>query len=93
MLPCCLRASTHPRNATLCAVSLSLSALPSHLVHMQHFGQFSLALFTMIQITSGDGWATEIVRPMHTGARARPRLPRPRYALLRVVRVRGVEQL
>lgn len=35
--------------------------------HQQHFGQFSLALFTMIQISSGDGWATEIVRPMHNG--------------------------
>jgi len=28
----------------------------------QLFGQFSLALFTMIQITSGDGWVTDIVR-------------------------------
>jgi len=35
--------------------------------HQHHFGQFSLALFTMIQISSGDGWATEIVRPMHNG--------------------------
>ena len=29
-------------------------------------GRFSLALFTMIQITSGDGWISGIVRPMHT---------------------------
>ena len=29
-------------------------------------GRFSLALFTMIQITSGDGWISNIVRPMHT---------------------------
>ena len=32
----------------------------------QLFGRFSLALFTMIQVTSGDGWVTDIVRPMHT---------------------------
>lgn len=29
------------------------------------FGSFSLSLFTMIQVTSGDGWVTDIVRPMH----------------------------
>uniref|UniRef100_A0A7S4PDL9 PH domain-containing protein n=1 Tax=Guillardia theta TaxID=55529 RepID=A0A7S4PDL9_GUITH len=31
------------------------------------FGSFSLALFTMFQISTGDGWVTDVVRPMNTG--------------------------
>lgn len=35
--------------------------------HKDQFGRFSLALFTMFQISTGDAWASEIVRPMKTG--------------------------
>lgn len=31
------------------------------------FDRFSTALFTMFQITTGDGWVTDIVRPMNNG--------------------------
>jgi hypothetical protein len=31
------------------------------------FQKFSVALFTMFQITTGDGWVTDIVRPMNNG--------------------------
>lgn len=30
----------------------------------ESFGRFSASLFTMFQVCTGDGWATEIVRPM-----------------------------
>ena len=30
------------------------------------FGRFSLALLTMCQVASGDGWVTDIVKPMLT---------------------------